>query len=280
MMENILTAELAERIDQAEIQAHASRILGLRLIPGNPLHTEMERFGRAFALLVRGAPYYETDRVFGFGTGDEDQLDKILDWFAVREVAPHMDISPYRCDKPVLRLLTSRGLAQYNFLTVLYKHLGEENQVEPLLPLGVEIHEYGPRELAAFGEICAEIDGCIGEEIPAKARVVAAQFTHWRRYTASVDGVQAAHATLFIGGENAVMMYAATRSDLRGHGCQMALLQRRIADAARAGCSLLVCASYPGTTSQRNQMRAGLLVAYTKALWTVAAFPLPGGEGL
>jgi hypothetical protein len=60
---------------------------------------------------------------------------------------------------------------------------------------------------------------------------------------------------------------ASTRPALRGRGAQAALLARRIADAAAAGCELIIGGAYFGTTSMRNQQRAGFHLAITRGIW-------------
>jgi hypothetical protein len=54
---------------------------------------------------------------------------------------------------------------------------------------------------------------------------------------------------------------------MRGRGCQSALLSRRIADAAAAGCDSVASLAEFGSGSHRNLERAGLRVAFTQAVW-------------
>ncbi len=48
---------------------------------------------------------------------------------------------------------------------------------------------------------------------------------------------------------------------------QTALIAVRIAEAEAAGCDLVCSQAAFGSPSQRNLERAGLSVAYTKAVW-------------
>jgi GNAT superfamily N-acetyltransferase len=52
----------------------------------------------------------------------------------------------------------------------------------------------------------------------------------------------------------------------RGRGLQRALVQARLAWAARRGCEIATSAVEPGGASQRNLERAGFRVAYPKAV--------------
>jgi GNAT superfamily N-acetyltransferase len=90
----------------------------------------------------------------------------------------------------------------------------------------------------------------------------------WHFYIAFVEEVPAAIALLHIQGKTASLAAGATMPQFRGKGCQMALIQQRITDAAEAECTLVVTQERAGTASQRNMERVGLRVAYTKALWT------------
>ena len=65
---------------------------------------------------------------------------------------------------------------------------------------------------------------------------------------------------------------AATLEPARGRGCQLALLHRRILDAAEAGCHTLFVETgerVPGrpSPSYRNILRAGFVEAYLRPNW-------------
>src|SRR6185436_1937291 len=103
-----------------------------------------------------------------------------------------------------------------------------------------------------------------------RMRLLDAEFSQgWRCYVAVLDGAAVSYGALFLAANGVgVCAAAATRPAWRGRGCQTALLRRRIADAARAGCDLVVVQASPGSGSQRNLQRLGLELAYTRAIWT------------
>ena len=113
-----------------------------------------------------------------------------------------------------------------------------------------------------------------GHEVPAEDRgpaeaAVRAWFGRpgWRLYLALVDGTPAGSAALTVDAGLGYLANAATLPAMRGRGCQTALLARRIADAAAAGCDTVASLAEFGTGSQRNLERAGLRVAFTQAVW-------------
>lgn len=56
--------------------------------------------------------------------------------------------------------------------------------------------------------------------------------------------------------------------ELRNNGVHGELIVRRLKQAQKAGCNLVVGQAAYGSASHRNMERAGMKVAYTKAIWT------------
>jgi hypothetical protein len=73
-------------------------------------------------------------------------------------------------------------------------------------------------------------------------------------------------ACLFVDQGVAVLASAWTRPEMRGRGCQTALIRRRLADAFAAGCTA-VAEVVPGSQSERNLRGAGFAPAFTEAIW-------------
>jgi GNAT superfamily N-acetyltransferase len=88
-----------------------------------------------------------------------------------------------------------------------------------------------------------------------------------RAYLARVDGAPAAAAALRLCDGLALLANASSLPAFRRRGCQTALIGRRLADARAAGCELVCALAAFASPSQRNLERAGLRLAYTKAVW-------------
>jgi GNAT superfamily N-acetyltransferase len=86
------------------------------------------------------------------------------------------------------------------------------------------------------------------------------------RYLARVDGAVAGGAAMRIDESVALLAGAATLPEFRRRGVQRALLEARLADAARAGCELAVVVTQPGSTSQANVQRQGFHLLYARAV--------------
>ncbi|HEX4752428.1 MAG TPA: GNAT family N-acetyltransferase [Solirubrobacterales bacterium] len=100
----------------------------------------------------------------------------------------------------------------------------------------------------------------------------------WRCYVARVDGDPQACAAMFLDGEAAELGIGGTLEGGRRRGCQLALLRRRVEDAAAAGVRTLFVetgARVPGhpSSSYGNILRAGFEEAYLCPGWIDARLP-------
>ncbi len=83
-------------------------------------------------------------------------------------------------------------------------------------------------------------------------------------YLARVDGAVAGGGTLAVRDGLAGLFGASTLPAYRNRGVQTALLLARLARGLDAGCDLAVCLAQPGSSSERNVVRLGFSVLYTR----------------
>ena len=266
----VVTAELADRLERAEAEYMASDMAVLRTDDDNPLGVDVGYFGDATALAMKGVDEWEFNRTIGLRGHGPEEIDSVLSWYRERHIECRFDVAPMLCSQQVLRSLAERGFYQSGFHTVLY---GEPGTGRPAPADGVEVLEVGAGEMGVFADLYMVYLDDIGIDPDlrrrAKANVEARHpLPGWRLYVAVIDGAPAAFAALFLSGGVGSLGGAATAPRFRGRGCQSALIRHRIADAAAEGCDLIAAQGAPGSSSQRNMERAGLRVAYTKAVWS------------
>lgn len=141
------------------------------------------------------------------------------------------------------------------------------------VPDGVEVIELSAPDEAPFGMIAAT-----GFGLPAWAAALFAELPGrrgWRCYVARLGGEPQACAAMLIDGDVAEFGIAATLEPARGRGCQLALLHRRIEDAAAADCGTLFVETGERvderpSASYRNILRAGFEEAYLRPNWRPA----------
>jgi GNAT superfamily N-acetyltransferase len=166
-----------------------------------------------------------------------------------------------------MELLAELGLVRgYAWM----KFVRDASSLELPEPEGLEIVELGAGEGEPFGAIAAK-----GFGLPEWAAGLFGGLPGregWRCYLVSIEGRAAACAAMRIEGPIAEFGIAATNESARGRGCQQALLRRRIADAAAAGCEQLFVETGERSedrpsASYRNILRAGFEEAYLRPNW-------------
>jgi GNAT superfamily N-acetyltransferase len=258
----ILTDAVADRLERALAESGAARLAGIARVDGNPLQVETRHFGRVEADLVGRdmAHYHYFNGPRDLRAADEPQVATLVDWYRALQRPIYVRIAPVFSSAALLGTLASAGLRHSDFMSVLY---GRARKYEPELP----VDEVAPDAVQPFVDLWTR--GAPDAELTERRRFVAAEFSQgWRCYVARLDGASAAYGALYVAGTVGVCAAAATLPEWRGRGLQTALLRRRIADAAAAGCDLIVVQASPGSGSQRNVQRLGLALAYTRATWT------------
>jgi GNAT superfamily N-acetyltransferase len=192
-------------------------------------------------------------------------------------------VCPFTSSPALLQALQAREFVPVGFSTTLYAVPADPHTSPPehahrsTVSADVTVEQLGTDDLSALVEIIADTNGWNAPDVRPGLRayyklVTAAQYQgedrdNWHCYIARVDGRPAASAALYLHDGIGSLTADGTHPDHRGHGCQLALIRRRIADAARAGCELVVTQTAPGSISQRNMERAGCRTAYTRTVW-------------
>lgn len=258
-------AEQVARIRRAASAFMVGWVEGLRAVPGNPARVHVERLGGVVALACETLPELDfvntthgLDPAAAARVGDVTALYRRLGLRGWTEVAPAAGV------EALLERLSAAGWSQAGFWCSFHGPAAAQPA-----PAGVEVAEAGEADMADFARIHLD-----GHEVPGGDRdsaeaAVRAWYGRpgWRLYLARVDGAPAASAALTVGAGLGYLANAATLPEARGSGCQTALLSRRIADAADAGCEAVASLAEFGSGSQRNLERAGLRVAFTQAVW-------------
>jgi hypothetical protein len=138
----------------------------------------------------------------------------------------------------------------------------------------ITIYDLGEDEIdgEALSAIAAE-----GMNLPMHAGTLffsLPQRENWRCYTAALAPNEPVVATAAMMINDGVAQFGPgnTLEHARGHGCNTALLRRRLIDAHAAGCELVVVELWGSTpenpsAAARNLLRAGFEVAYAGRTW-------------
>jgi ribosomal protein S18 acetylase RimI-like enzyme len=224
---------------------------------------KLRRFGAAVAAVDPTRPGLDfVNRVYGLWPEETDQVGEIAAFYREHAVRGWLELAPSGSFERLAAALTDVGAAQIGFHTILQ---GGAAAAAPRRDVKVERQP----EPEVFADVILR-----GHGVPDGARVrdrasVArwAEIEGWRLYLARRDGAPAGAALLAIDDDVGYLANASTLPDHRRRGVQAALIAARIVDAQAAGCECVASQAEFGSASMRNLQRAGLSVAYTKAVW-------------
>lgn len=233
---------------------------------------ELRRFGPVQATLAAALPGSGMmNMVLGAtapGAVADEHLAAAVEWARSLGVGFYVPVTPGDPGtEEAERWLRANGLAPgYGWM----KFVRDAHPPRFKAPAGVEVVEVVDPAAEPFGMIAAT-----GFGLPAWAAAFFADLPGregWRCYVGRVDGEAQACAAMQIHVGVAEFGIAATLEPARGRGCQLALLHRRILDAAAAGCRTLFVETgerLPGrsSASYRNILRAGFEEAYLRPNW-------------
>lgn len=256
----------AQRLVAAEIDYMLSLLRPMQAVFGEAGEIATASFGDAIALSMRVNADPAFNRVLGFGDRDLPLLDQVLDWFALQQVVCRFDIVSGAFNRSVREFLIGRGFTPQPLETFL--HAASKPFAAPSSE-GPKVWKLAPEEMEEFASIFLAIYPQYPLAEASVRTCLKVQYGQpaWHCYLASLEGNTAAFGAMYVNGGVASLISAATLPRFRRQGCQMALLARRMADAAELGCDLVWSHAACGSTSQRNMERQGMRPDYIKYRW-------------
>lgn len=264
----VMKKELAERLEISEIDTLSSRLTEIQKIDGNPMKVEIQKFGNATAFSAKNIPGPSFNTVKGLKEGDEKQIQKIIHFYKQKDIPIRFELTPAHTSSNLLTCLSDAGFYHNDFHSTLYNSCFVEDKCS-VINEKITIRELEEQEFDIFAEIYIN-----GFQMPqflksgvAQNNQILHKSENWTFYLASYNDEPAGVGVLFIKDRIATLAAAATLPNLRSKGIQSALIKKRIYQAYLQECDLVVGQAKFGSTSQNNMERAGLGIAYTKAIW-------------
>ncbi|HSS96277.1 MAG TPA: GNAT family N-acetyltransferase [Terriglobales bacterium] len=193
-------------------------------------------------------------------------LDRIEEFYRAKKAPSQVDVCPLT-DSSLMELLKERNYTLFELNNVLFRRL-DRGESFPSTNAAV-IRPGRKAEASAFADVVGRSFFPDGNSPIDMAQTMSPLFQMDGAITfvAEVDGkIAACAAGLMIPEHGIIALFGAgTLAEYRRRGLQTALLQVRMAEAAKAGCEFAVIVTQGGTTSQRNAERLGFRVAYSKA---------------
>jgi GNAT superfamily N-acetyltransferase len=194
------------------------------------------------------------------------ELDRLEEFYRSHGAPAQVDFCPLT-DPSLLELVRERGYGIHELNNVLYRKLDKIDDAN--VPVGVEIRRGKSEEAAMFSDIVSSsfFDKSDPPEGFADMLAPLFRFPEALTFFACVAQKPVAAAAGRVIPEHRVfaLFGAGTLPDFRGRGIQTALLRARMKAAAEAGCEVVVVVTQGGTVSERNCVRLGFRIAYSKA---------------
>jgi GNAT superfamily N-acetyltransferase len=265
-----LDLELARRMESAEAEAAVSCAEKMRELQGDG-YAGVERLAGGVAVYCGpNSPVTQAVALGLNGPVTAQEFDRLEAFYFSRNETVRVETCPM-ADATLLVHFGQRGYRVTEFSNVMARTLaGEESRPAPQ---DIEIYKAAPQVLDLWTLTVAQ---GFAEQFPVTDELLSVMkmFSMGKNtecYLARIDGRVAGGATLAIRGTIAGLFGASTLPEFRNRGVQTALLQTRLKNAAEAGCDLAMSLAAVGSISQRNIMKQGFQVMYTRAKFERAA---------
>jgi ribosomal protein S18 acetylase RimI-like enzyme len=213
------------------------------------------------------------NRAGGFGwTQDvtEEELDILVDFFVQRQVEPRVELSAFA--KPeLLDALARRRFSLQAVGNVLVKRLDEKVvRPENFVPGDIVIERVDPSDddtVRAYVELSSSGFVREGAAVPPVQLALGIRAAKQPTY----DGFIARYRGELIGGggsessDGLTSLFGTTvKREYRRRGVQQALIAARLQRGLERGSDLAVLVSMPGISTERNALRLGFVMAYSR----------------
>ncbi|WP_437669573.1 GNAT family N-acetyltransferase [Sorangium sp. So ce131] len=215
------------------------------------------------------------------------ELDRVVDFYTTRGAEPRIIVCPF-AHPSLVRGLAERGFVLVEFVNVLAREIDPEEDLRALVPngwpRGLEIARIDPGDEA---EVRLFIDVSTSGFRPEGAPIAPAHLDISRRivayprcdsFLALVDGEPAGAGSVEVHPDGAALFGVSVLPRFRERGIQQALIVRRLERARELGCLLACISASPGIPTERNAMRLGFFMAYSKGILARRGEGSPGSR--
>jgi hypothetical protein len=197
----------------------------------------------------------------------EGHLAEALEWMRSREVDYLVQVASDRPGSEEAEAwLAARG---YEPGPTMRRYLRPATAPDTNGEAQIEIHELTSAETEGMSLIFADAIGI--SDLATVPLLGLPNVEGWRCYAAYLDEREVACGAMLLHNGMAVLGLDATLPEAREHGCHTALIRRRLADAAEAGCSIVLAESCEVPAERaaagRNLEREAFLEAGRSVSW-------------
>ncbi|AUX44774.1 acetyltransferase [Sorangium cellulosum] len=215
------------------------------------------------------------------------EIDRVVGFYTTRGAEPRIVVCPF-AHPSLVRGLAERGFALLEFVNVLAREIEPDEDLRALVPngwpKGLEVVRVDPGDEA---QVRLFIDVSTSGFRPEGAPIAPALLEVSRRvvayprcdsFLALVDGEPAGAGSVEVHPDGAALFGVSVLPRFRERGIQQALIVRRLERARELGCLLACISASPGIPTERNAMRLGFFMAYSKGILARRSEGSPGSR--
>jgi GNAT superfamily N-acetyltransferase len=222
--------------------------------------------GRAVFLGV-GSPLSQSTGIGMDGEVSAQDFARLENFFFSRGAAVNAETSPF-AHPSLFEHFAKRGYRASEHSSALVRRI--ESSVWPLPESGLTIAEVPPEHSETWVQTVSQ---GFADSIPVTNELcdlmrLFASDAGAKKYLAFVDGKPAGAGALSIHDGIAGLFGASTLPEFRRRGIQRELILARLEAAFQVGCDFALSFALPGSVSERNILRYGFRVAYTRTKFT------------
>jgi len=255
------TQELHDRIAACEVAGIRAAIATVRRLYPDANAEGVDIAGGLAAFTGADSPLSQVYGAGRVGPVSAAEIAEITAFFESRGATPRVYVSPL-ADPSLSRRLAAARYAPCEFENVLAsQELDAHAARDERIRIAADPEAWARASAMAFTDRDA-----VGDADAAIARVLV--------YSPGVtalealdDGAIAATAAMDLHGDWTGLFAGATLGPYRGRGWHTALIRDRLARAFERGARFARGHAKPGSTSERNFLRCGFSVLYTRTLW-------------
>jgi hypothetical protein len=263
----LLNLELARRIELSEARAGAAAAMSLgKLKPEMGACVEWIAGGWA-AFAGAGSP---VTQAIGLGLDGEpvsnEEFARLQTFYRKRNEPVRVEACPL-ADASLFEQFGAAGYRVTEFTNVMAQRLVDAETKPSVSVPAIEVRRIADAEVDLWTRTVATgfADGQAPAEELLEVMKAFALAEGVERYVAEIEGRPAGGGTLIMRDGVAGLFGAGTLPEFRNRGVQTELLRARMERGREAGCDIAVCLAQPGSSSQRNVVRRGFQVLYTRA---------------
>jgi len=257
-----LTQELAAKVEKSEAMAAIECAEAVKA--NKPGSADVLPVAGGYAIYT--GPDSPITQAVGLGMNGPvtaAEFDQLEHFYFSRKEPSRIETCPL-ADPSLFTLYGERGYRATEFSSVLARSIDTTTSFATIP--GVEIRRAAPTELRLWAEIVAQ---GFADEHPVTPELIdiISLFSTGKTsecYFAYIDGQIAGGGTVAIRDQVAGLFGASTLPQFRRRGVQTALLHHRLRRAAESGCGVAVSLTRPASISERNILRDGFRVLYTR----------------